>query len=77
MPSTDRKLELKAKTSVAQTLTQPCVYAKGLTSPTAVTCTICHLLYARNQRQMNQMIKIEELCKSNIGINVKHLTSGV
>jgi hypothetical protein len=31
MPSTDRKLELKAKTSVAQTGSQPYVYAKGLT----------------------------------------------
>jgi hypothetical protein len=31
MPSTDRKLELKAKTTVAQTGSQPCVYAKGLT----------------------------------------------
>jgi hypothetical protein len=30
MPSTDRKLELKAKTSVAQTVSQPAVYAKGL-----------------------------------------------
>jgi hypothetical protein len=30
MPSTDRKLELKAKTSVAQTGSQPFVYAKGL-----------------------------------------------
>jgi hypothetical protein len=30
MPSTDRKLELKAKTSVAQTGSQPYVYAKGL-----------------------------------------------
>jgi hypothetical protein len=30
MPSTDRKPELKAKTSVAQTGSQPCVYAKGL-----------------------------------------------
>jgi hypothetical protein len=30
MPSTDRKLELKAKTSVAQTGLQPFVYAKGL-----------------------------------------------
>jgi hypothetical protein len=29
MPSTDRKLELKAKTSVAQTGSQPYVYAKG------------------------------------------------
>jgi hypothetical protein len=39
MPSTDRKLELKAKTSVAQTGSQPFVYAKGLifwgTSPMA------------------------------------------
>jgi hypothetical protein len=31
MPSTDRKLELNAKTSVAQTGSQPYVYAKGLT----------------------------------------------
>jgi hypothetical protein len=30
MPSTDRKLELKAKASVAQTGSQPAVYAKGL-----------------------------------------------
>jgi hypothetical protein len=32
MPSTDRKLELKAKTSVAQTGSQLYVYAKGLIS---------------------------------------------
>jgi hypothetical protein len=30
MPSTDRKLELKAKTSVAQITSQAAVYAKGL-----------------------------------------------
>jgi hypothetical protein len=30
MPSTDRKLELKAKTSVAQTASQVAEYAKGL-----------------------------------------------
>jgi hypothetical protein len=30
MPSTDRMLELKAKTLVAQTGSQPCVYAKRL-----------------------------------------------
>jgi hypothetical protein len=30
MPSTDRNLELKAKTSVAQTASQAAVYAKGL-----------------------------------------------
>jgi hypothetical protein len=30
MTSTDRKLELNAKTSVAQTGSQPFVYAKGL-----------------------------------------------
>jgi hypothetical protein len=29
MPSTGRKLELKAKTSVAQTASQVAVYAKG------------------------------------------------
>jgi hypothetical protein len=31
MPSTGRKLELKAKTTLAQTVSQPFVYAKGLT----------------------------------------------
>jgi hypothetical protein len=36
MPSTDRKLELKAKTSVAQTGSQPFVYAKGLKSLTVL-----------------------------------------
>jgi hypothetical protein len=30
MPSTDIKLELKAKTSMAQTASQAAVYAKGL-----------------------------------------------
>jgi hypothetical protein len=32
MPSTDIKLELKAKTSMAQTAPQVAVYAKGLTT---------------------------------------------
>ena len=36
MPSTDRRLELKEKTSMAQTIWQPAVYAKGLKQ---------HLLY--------------------------------
>jgi hypothetical protein len=31
MPSTDRKLEINEKTSVAQTVSQPAVYDKGLT----------------------------------------------
>ena len=30
MPSTDRRLELKEKTSMAQTVWQPVVYVKGL-----------------------------------------------
>jgi hypothetical protein len=30
MPSTDRKLELKAKTSMAQSASQAAVYAKGI-----------------------------------------------
>jgi hypothetical protein len=38
MPSTDRKPELKAKTSVAQTRSQPFVYAKGLMSIRVTTC---------------------------------------
>jgi len=32
LPSTDRRLELKEKTSMAQTVWQPAVYAKGLIS---------------------------------------------
>ena len=30
MPSTDRRLELKEKTSMAQTVWQPAAYAKGV-----------------------------------------------
>jgi len=30
MPSTDRRLELKEKTSMAQAIWQPFVYAKGI-----------------------------------------------
>jgi hypothetical protein len=36
MPPTDRKLELKANTSVAQTGSQPFVYAKGLKDVIAI-----------------------------------------
>jgi hypothetical protein len=36
MPSTDRELELKAKTSVAQTASQAAVYAKELNKFTCV-----------------------------------------
>jgi hypothetical protein len=45
MPSTDRKLELKAKTSVAQTASQAAVYAKGLmrTKPHTSGRHITHL----------------------------------
>jgi hypothetical protein len=40
MPSTDRKLELKAKTLVAQTASQAAVYAKGLISiAIIITCS--------------------------------------
>jgi hypothetical protein len=35
---------------------------------TAETCTICQLLFARKPRQMNQLIKIVELCTTNIGM---------
>jgi hypothetical protein len=48
MPSTDRKLELKAKTSVAQTASQAAVYARGLiewingTDPLNVLLTVHH-----------------------------------
>jgi hypothetical protein len=40
MPSTDRKLELKAKTPMAQTASQAAVYAKGLISTATVTTII-------------------------------------
>jgi hypothetical protein len=43
MPSTDRKLELKAKTSVAQTGSQLFVYAKGLTEDSFNVLRILHL----------------------------------
>jgi hypothetical protein len=39
MPSTDRKLELKAKTSMAQTASQAAVYAKGLKNSQYKTTT--------------------------------------
>jgi hypothetical protein len=43
MPSTDRKLELKAKTSMAQTVSQAAVYAKGLTRVIGTTL-LCRAL---------------------------------
>jgi hypothetical protein len=43
MPSTDRKLELKAKTLMAQTASQAAVYAKGLTD---VVCKVWQALSA-------------------------------
>jgi hypothetical protein len=52
MPSTDRKVELKAKTSVAQTDSRPCVYAKGLIH-SAVTLATTHrrcILYTAIQK---------------------------
>jgi hypothetical protein len=41
MPSTDKKLELKAKTSMAQTTSQATVYGKGLTLCHLTTCRGC------------------------------------
>jgi hypothetical protein len=38
MPSADRKLELKAKTSVVQTASQAAVYAKGLNELKLTKC---------------------------------------
>jgi hypothetical protein len=45
MPSTDRKLELKAKTSVAQTASQAAVCAKGLTPSSGSSYDPYKLLY--------------------------------
>jgi hypothetical protein len=41
MPSTGRKLELKAKASVAQTGSRPFVFAKGLMFLKWKTCFAC------------------------------------
>jgi hypothetical protein len=43
MPSTDGKLELKAKTSVVQTVSQPFVSAKGLTKLLIVSLVTSHV----------------------------------
>jgi hypothetical protein len=42
MPSTDGKLELKAKTSMAQTASQAAVYAKVLTAEYSQTTAHCN-----------------------------------
>jgi hypothetical protein len=51
MPSTDRKLELKAKTSVAQTASQSAVYAKGLTLKNSTCCSLCVECFVRISEQ--------------------------
>jgi hypothetical protein len=53
MPSTDGKVELKAKTSVAQTNSQPCVYAKGLTEFKTHLCP--HQIYSGDEIKEDQV----------------------
>ena len=48
MPSTDRRLELKEKTLMAQTVWQPVVYVKGLTRAQtlhSVSLVTSHITY--------------------------------
>jgi hypothetical protein len=48
MPSTDGKLELKAKTSVAQTASQAAVYAKGLIVNNSFVNIVTDLYYTHS-----------------------------
>jgi hypothetical protein len=80
MPSTDRKLELKAKTSVAQTASQAAVCAKGLnhdegtaqsvhwqsTDNSSVKCINMQVFVARNLLGRSPACGILTLCRSNL-----------
>jgi hypothetical protein len=57
MPSTDRKLELTAKASMAQPVSQPVVCSNGLNARTLVLMpTICFILGAKhNNLLINQI----------------------
>jgi hypothetical protein len=77
MPSTDRKLELKAKTSVAQTGSQPFVYAKGLML-SAFSLFNLHILtsYSTLKSQLINglcfsilFVKLQEIIFLNGGLN--------
>jgi hypothetical protein len=48
MPSTDRNLELKSKTSMAQTASQAAVYAKGLMLLLLLIHLLLFFLYAED-----------------------------
>jgi hypothetical protein len=50
MPSTDRKLELTAKASMAQPVSQPAVYASGLIN--YQNCEFVGLLYMQNTKMV-------------------------
>jgi hypothetical protein len=64
MPSTDRKLELKAKISVAQTASQAAVYAKGLTIILKRTYKGVSKLYNNNKQHVLYKSKIYLLFNS-------------
>jgi hypothetical protein len=56
MPSTDRKLELNSKTSVAQTDSQPYVYAKGLIQLISFTLS---LIAASDFKPLNYTVRLQ------------------
>jgi hypothetical protein len=81
MPSTDRKVELKAKISVAQTGSQPFVYAKGLIHNKLNTksayrrfllysCTTIH--GQQSILKTNQLMLHEEIFAVCSHIRIKH-----
>jgi hypothetical protein len=66
MPSTERKLELKAKTSMAHTASQAAVYAKGLIwiGGSFHDSRCCSLLII-----VDTFSVLPQLCDRNIGIS--------
>jgi hypothetical protein len=63
MPYTDRKIELKAKTSVAQTASQAAVYAKGLNG------TINnHALTFKNNTVSNQRLDVIHIARHSVNV---------
>jgi hypothetical protein len=68
MPSTDRKLELKAKTSVAQTASLAAVYGKGLIFCLSIVAVIRALLHTELE------FTVHFSCEVHLTLSVKVLT---
>jgi hypothetical protein len=69
MPFTDRKLELKAKTSMAQTASQVAVYAKGLMPLSKVEVTVSAIRIISPKKKLIlwrgcQKLQTYNVCKS-------------